>query len=69
MTIETLRISRMVARLDYYPGNLAVRVNWCDGDFCLLLVEELRVALRNGKVFHRRADEIDSLEVQEKVST
>lgn len=64
MSMESVRISRMVARLDFYPNGSVIRVNWRDGSFCLLCIEELRVALRSGKIFNRGTDEINSLELQ-----
>jgi hypothetical protein len=69
ITIETIRISRMIARLEYYPDNLVVRVDWHDGDFSLLLVKELRVALRTGKVFDRAAEQIASFRCESEMGS
>ena len=61
-TIEALTVSRMLDQIDGYPDKAVVRINWCDGGFGLLLVEELKAALRVGQVFDRPSDQIESLE-------
>jgi hypothetical protein len=45
-----------------YNCQNVVQVNWTDGGFGLLLVEELEAALRDGKVFDRPPGEIKSIE-------
>jgi len=61
-TTTALTITQLLAQLDGYPDKTVVRINWCDGEFGLLLVEEVRAALHSGKVFDRPTDQIDSLE-------
>ena len=56
-TITAFTIPQMLAQLDGYPDKTVVRINWRDGEFGLLLVEELRAALQRGTVFDRPSDE------------
>ena len=61
-TIEELKVSRMLDQMDGYPDKTVVQINWRDGGFGLLLVEELKAALRAGQVFDHPSDQIESLE-------
>ena len=57
-----MTITEILPQLENYPGRTVVRVIWTDGNFGLMLVDELRVALREGEVFGRSLDEIESVE-------
>ena len=53
--------SEIPEQLDQYPDRTVVRVNWKDGKFGLLLVEELKIALLERTVFGVPPEQIESL--------